>query len=59
MKAWMSSSFGQISSLTIGLAALEHRKNIVYPVSYAILFRYFNLADNQNWHNILSVWIYS
>ena len=27
IKAWMSLNFGKVSSLTLGLAALEHQKN--------------------------------
>ena len=56
----MSLNFGQISSLTMELAALELLKNIVSPGFLCNFYSdLFNIADNQNWHNILSVWIYS
>ena len=54
----MSLNFGQITSLTT-LAALEHLKMIV---SSGFLCNFYSnlliLADNENWRNILSVWIY-
>ena len=46
IKVWMSLNLGQISWLTVELSAL------CIQIS-------FILEDNQNLHNILSVWIYS
>ena len=50
--------FGQIPSLTAELAALEHLKNAVSPSFLCNFYSepdYPLLADDQNWHNILSV----
>ena len=48
--------FGQISSLTMELSSFEHLKNIVSPGFLRKFYSdLFNIADNQNWHNILSV----
>ena len=56
MNEFVSLNFGQISSLAIELAALEHLKIIVSSdlfcnyIQFVLIF-----ADNQNWHNILNV----
>ena len=53
-------NFCQVSSLTVEWSALQHLKNIVSPGFLRIFVQIFLiLADNQNWHYILSVWIYS
>ena len=56
----MTLNLGQMPSLTTELAAFKHLKIIVSSSSSAVFFRsFFILADNRNWHNVLSVWIYS
>ena len=52
IKVWMSLNFGQISSLTMELPALDHLKNIVSP---GFLHNFYSDLFNKNWHNILSV----
>ena len=53
----MSSNFDQIP-LTAELAALVGLKNISFPQIFSAIFIliFLTLADNQNWHDILSVW---
>ena len=47
MKLSMSLNFGQIPSLTIELAALEHMKTILSPGFSAIFIQiFFILSDN-------------
>ena len=54
----MSLHLGQIPSLTTELAAFEHLKIIVSSGFLCNFIQIFLiLADNENWHNILSVLI--
>ena len=54
MKAWMSLNLGQIPTLTMELAALEHLKNLCHHFfSIAIDPVLFKLAGNEDRHNIL------
>ena len=53
IKAWMSSSFGQIPLLTWELAALERLKNrCCYFFSVAIDKIHFKFVGNEDIHNI-------
>ena len=57
----MSLNIGQISSLTMELSAPWASAKYSFtrfPLQLFIQI-FLILADNQNWHNILSVWIYS
>ena len=56
IKAWMSSNFGQIPSLSMQLAAFEHLKIIVSSGFLCNFIQIFLLlAGNENSHKILCV----